>query len=121
MHIHMFADFCDFAEVGINGTFQETEKYRSMLKNLHPKQILNMQISVPLYKGRYSYITKRGNYREGTKYFFANLGEHEDIDIEIELRLTDWFDEEKRIKPYRAVSNVKILDITCVAYAILKL
>ena len=121
MHIHMFADLCDFAEVGINGTFPETEKYRLMLKNLHPKQILNMQISVPLYKVRYSYITKRGNYREGNKYFFANLGEHEEIDIEIQLKLTDWFDEEKRVKPYCAVSNVKILDITCVAYAILKL
>ena len=73
MHIHKFADLCEFSEIGVNGTFEETQKYRQFLKNLHPRQILNMQISLALYQVVYSYTTIRGNYREGKKYFFANL------------------------------------------------
>ena len=119
MHIHKFADLCEFSEIGVNGTFEETQKYRQFLKNLHPRQILNMQISLALYQVVYSYTTIRGNYREGKKYFFANLGEHEELDIEIYIKVSDWIDEENRLRPYRAVSNVEILDISRVAYAIL--
>lgn len=121
MHIHKFADLCKFNEIGVNGTFEETSYYRKFLKNLHPKQILNMQISIALYQVTYSYITLRGNYREGKKYFFTNFGEHDELYMEIEMKLNDWYEEENRLRPYRAVSNVTILDITRVAYAILAL
>ena len=121
MHIHKFADLCEFAEIGVNGTIEETQKYRKFLKDLHPRQILNMQVYVALYQVVYSYFTTRGNYREGKKYFFASHGEHEDLDVEIDMKLNDWFDEENRLRPYRAVSNVTILDISRVAYAILTL
>ena len=80
-----------------------------------------MQISLALYQVVYSYTTIRGNYREGKKYFFANLGEHEELDIEIDMKVSDWINEENRLRPYRAVSNVEILDISRVAYAILTL
>ena len=46
MHIHKFADLCEFAEIGVNGTIEETQKYRKFLKDLHPRPILNMQVSV---------------------------------------------------------------------------
>ena len=46
MHIHELADHCTFSEVAIGGTLPATEEYRAFLKRLHPKQILNMRISV---------------------------------------------------------------------------
>ena len=53
MHIHELADYCTFSEVAIGGTLPATEEYRTFLKKLHPKQILNMQITLPLYRVRY--------------------------------------------------------------------
>ena len=38
-----------------------------------------------------------------------------------DFRLKDWFEDENRERPYRAVSNVEILDIDRVAYATLPL
>ena len=52
MHIHKFADLCEFSEIGVNGTFEETQKYRQFLKNLHPRQILNMHKQISLAPGR---------------------------------------------------------------------
>ena len=121
MHIHELADHCTFAEVAIGGTLPATEEYRAFLKRLHPKQILNMRITIPLYRVRYSYITRRRNHRQVEKYFFATSGEHEDIHFEVEMQLKDWFEDENRERPYRAVSNVEILDIDRVAYATLSL
>lgn len=121
MHIHELADHCTFAEAAIGGTLPATEEYRAFLKRLHPKQILNMRITIPLYRVRYSYMTRRGNIRQGEKFFFATAGEHEDIHFEVEMQLKDWFEDENRERPYRAVSNVEILDIDRVAYATLSL
>jgi Uma2 family endonuclease len=61
-----------------------------------------------------------GTYGQG-KIFFASNGEHEDIDLEIGMKLEDWVEDENRRKPYRAISNVTILDIRRVAYAKLAL
>ena len=82
MHIHELADHCTFSEVAIGGTLPATEKYRRFLKKLHPKQILNMRITVPLYRVRYSYMTPRGNTRQSEKFFFALAGEHEEHAVE---------------------------------------
>ncbi len=121
MHIHELADHCTFSDVAIGGTLPATEEYRAFLKRLHPKQILNMRITIPLYRVHYSYTTQRGNIRQGEKFFFATAGEHEDIHFEVEMQLKDWFEDENRERPYRAVSNVEILDIDRVAYATLSL
>lgn len=121
MHIHEFADCCTFSEVAIGGTLPATDEYRSFIRKLHPRQILNMRLTIPMYRVRYSYITARGNVRSGEKYFFGNSGEHDDIELEVEIALHDWFDEENRQHPYRAVSNVTILDVSRVAYAVLPL
>lgn len=121
MHIHEFADQCTFSEAAIGGTIPATEQYRTMLKKLHPKQILNSRLCIPLYVIRYSYLTKRGNYRTSEKYYFSMAGEYDDLDIEMEIRLKDWVTDENRAKPYRAISNVQILDVKRVAYATLTL
>lgn len=117
MHIHKFADCCSFSEVAVGGTLPETEKYRRLLKNLHPKQILNSMLSIPLYQIRYSYRTIRGNTREGKKYYFSLNGEHEEFEFEVSMKLEDWINDENYRRPYRAISNVEILEITRVAYA----
>ncbi|RAQ28671.1 hypothetical protein DPQ25_07685 [Hydrogeniiclostridium mannosilyticum] len=121
MHIHELADYCTFSEVAIGGTLPATEEYRSFLKRLHPKQILNMRITIPLYRVRYQYQTQRRNIRQSEKFFFATAGDHDDIALEVEIKLKDWFEDENRKRPYRAVSNVEILDIDRVAYATLPL
>ncbi len=121
MHIHELADYCTFSEVAVGGSLPATEEYRAFLKKLHPKQILNMQITIPLYRVCYSYLTQRGNTRQGEKFFFATAGEHEELTFEVEIKLKDWFENENRERPYRAVSNVEILDIDRVAYATLLL
>lgn len=121
MHIHELADYCTFDEVAIGGTLPATEEYRAFLKRLHPKQMLNMRITIPLYRVRYSYTTRRGNIRQSEKFFFATAGEHEELALEVEMKLKDWFEEENRERPYRVVSNVEILDIDRVAYATLPL
>ena len=53
--------------------------------------------------------------------FFALAGEYDDLVFEVEMKLKDWFENENRERPYRAVSNVEILDIDRVAYATLPL
>lgn len=121
MHIHEFADYCTFSEVAIGGTLAATEEYRALLKKLHPKQILNARLSIPLYRVEYSYETKRGNFRKGEKFYFSLNGEHEDFDLEIEMKLEDWVTDENERRPYRAISNVNILGITRIAYATLAL
>lgn len=121
VHIHRFASLCSFSEVAIGGTIPATEKCRAFIKDLHPKQILNMQVTIPFYQVQFQYETVRGNLRTGEKYFFANSGEHPDIDLEIEMKLKDWVSEENFRRPYRAISNVTILDIRRIAYAHLTL
>lgn len=121
MHIHEFADHCTFCEVAIGGTLPATEEYRAMLKKLHPKQILNAQLTIPLYRVRYNYETVRGNCRTGEKFFFSLSGEHDDFDLEIEMKLEDWVSDENQARAFRAISNVQILDIDRVAYATLAL
>ena len=119
MHIHELADYCTCDEVAIGGTLPAAEEYRAFLKRLHPKQMLNMRITIPLYRVRYSYTTRRGNTRQSEKFFFATAGEHEELSLEVEMKLKDWFEDENRERPYRAVSNVEILDIDRVAYAVI--
>lgn len=116
MHIHQYADLASFAEIGIGGYLPVTEEYREFIKKLHPSQILAGKLTVPFYEVKYSYITNRGNYRTAKKYIFLQL-EHEDFDIEIEMRLMDWVEERNKQRPYRKISNVHILEIRPIAYA----
>jgi len=116
MHLHKFADMVSFEEIAIGGTLPETEYYRAFFKRLHPAQLLGSCVSIPVYEVTYSYDTKRKNHRVGKKYVFCRK-EHEDLDIEIELLLHDWVEDLNKWKPYRKISNVKILEIKPIAYA----
>lgn len=115
MHLHKFADIASFEEIGIGGTFVETEYYRKFMKSLHPSQFLNSRVSIPIYEVKCCYITKRGNYKVAKKYMLLRL-EHEDVDIEIDMAFQDWVDYMNQ-KPYRKISNAEILDIKPIAYA----
>lgn len=68
MHIHELADHCTFSEIAVGGALPATEEYRAFLKRLHPKQILNMRVTIPLYRVRYSYMTRRRNIRQGENF-----------------------------------------------------
>ena len=50
MHLHKIADFMNFREAAIGGTIPETEKYREMLKKMHPLQMLSSNIVIPLFE-----------------------------------------------------------------------
>lgn len=82
----------------IEGTIPATQEYRDFVKNLHSKQILNMQVIIPFYEVRFQYETIRKNLRTGKKYFFASNGEHEDIDLEIGMKLENSVDYEKKLQ-----------------------
>ena len=73
MHIHEFADCCEFAKEAIGGTILATQEYRDFVKNLHPKQILNMQIIIPFYEVRFQYETIRRNLRTGKNIFLRAM------------------------------------------------
>lgn len=116
MHIHKYADIAYFNEIGIGGTFPETEKYRELIKKLHPSQFLSGGIRAIFYEVTYSYTTIRGNVRTAKKYILLQL-EHEDYDMEIEMQLRDWVENHNAKRPYRKISNVTILEIKPMAYA----
>lgn len=116
MHLHKFADMAYFEEIGIGGSIPATEEYRRFLKKLHPSQLLNSIVRIPVYEVKYSYFTKRGNYRVSYKYILIRL-EHEDVDLEIKMAFHDWVDSLNKYKPYRKISNAEILEIRRIAYA----
>ena len=116
MHLHKFAELASFEEIACGGTLGATEEYRSFFKKLHPSQFLNSMIRIPIYEVKYSYFTARRNYRVGYKYMFLRL-EHEEVDIEVEMAFQDWVDDLNKRKPYRKISNVRILEIKPIAYA----
>ena len=116
MHLHKFADMVAFSEIAIGGAITKTEAYRSFFKNLHPAQLLNSTVRIPVYEVVFSYYTARNNYRKARKYVFLH-SEHEDLDMEIQMMLDDWVIDNNKWKPYRKISNVQILEINPIAYA----
>lgn len=116
MHLHKFADMAYFEKMAACGTLPATDEYRDFLKKLHPSQFLNSIVRIPIYEVKYSYYTKRGNYRVAYKYILLRL-EHEELDMEIEMAFQHWLDDLNEFKPYRAISNAEILEIKPIAYA----
>lgn len=116
MHLHKFADMAYFDEIAVGGTIPATERYRVFLKKLHPSQFLNSVVRIPIYEVKYSYYTKRGNYRVAYKYMLLRM-EHEDVESEIEMAFHGWVNDLNTYKPYRSISNAEILEIRPVAYA----
>ena len=61
-----------------------------------------------VYKVTYTYKTNRGNIRENHKYLISEYEESAKLDF---ISYINKFNKEK---PYRSISNVKILDIELV-------
>lgn len=127
MHIHEYVKLCNFSEgLGTDATFGSffvdcTERLRELLLKVHPKQFLISKVEIPLYEVKYSYRTKRGNEREGTKYFFSSYMPEDAYELEImaEGKLQQWVASENIMKPYRAIDNVKILSVTLKAKSVI--
>lgn len=58
-----------------------------------------------VYKVRYTYKTNKGNPKENYKYLIADYEEQAKLDF------IEYINKFNREKPFRAISNVKILDI----------
>ncbi len=120
MHLHKFAEEAFFDEIGDYQSRPATKEYRIFFQNLHPSQFLNSIVRIPVYEVKYSYFTKRENYRVAYKYMFLKQ-EHEEVGFEIEMAFRDWVENMNKEKPYRAIFNAEILEIRPVAYAALRI
>ena len=94
-----------------------------MLQNMHPMQIINSSVSIPVFRVTYEYETKRRNHRTGEKYYFGNVGGADPFEQEImaDTFLSQWVDAFNTDHPFRAISNVKILEVVHYANAYLNL
>lgn len=86
-------------------------------KQIHPKQLISDEISIPVWKIQYSYYTARGNHKEAVKYILDN----ENAWDRIEDRFMNYIEEQNDKYPERKLSNVKILDSHLIGKVYLKL
>lgn len=122
MHIY---DFCKNAKfIDPDYPYDITEDMKAILKDLHPSMIIGSGVlGMTVYKVSYGYITKRGNYKEAYKMLFLKEGDPINYldsferDIMIEGLIQRYIDNFNIMYPYRAISNVKILDIVKYANA----
>ncbi len=72
----------------------------------HPKQIINAEFFVPVWKIEYKYTTQRGNQKTAVKYLFLEENGWDAVDPLFNLYIEKINEEH----PERKVSNVEILD-----------
>lgn len=72
----------------------------------HPKQIIDEELSIPVWKVNYTYTTARNNNKRAEKYMFL---EENAWDL-IENNFKNYIKEFNERHPERKLSNVKILD-----------
>lgn len=89
----------------------------SQIKDSNPKQIISTELRVPVWRIKYSYLTARNNERESTKYIFEP---EENCDL-VEKQFDDYIKELNEKFPYKAISNVKILDMSYIGDSFLEL
>lgn len=77
-------------------------------KQIHPKQLINEEIPVPVWRVHYSYYTARGNPKEADKYIIKDESAWDCIDNEFNQYIQD----QNEKYPERKLSNVAILDTT---------
>lgn len=93
-----------------------TEQVRNKIMNINPSMVIGSGvIDLVFFQFNYSYITGRGNYRTNYKYIFFNSSElsenDHDKDIIIREKFLNWVNIFNSENPYRAISNVDILEI----------
>lgn len=72
----------------------------------HPKQIINDELSIPVWKIIYTYTTARNNNKMVEKYIFLEESAWDLVDNNFKQYIKEF--NEKH--PERKLSNVKILD-----------
>ncbi len=90
-----------------------TEQVNDELRNVHPSQIIMMPQTMILYRVKISYRTLRGRERESSKYVFFPDDNHEPM--EVDMKVLCHIEDENKSMPYRAISNVKILEVESMA------
>lgn len=122
LHIYEFCKNAKFVDPDYPADI--TEEVKATLKDMHPSMIIGSGVlGMTVYKVSYSYHTIRGNYREGYKMLFLKEGdpinflEGFERDIMIEGRMQIYFDNFNFKYPFRAISNVQILDVVQYANA----
>ena len=75
-------------------------------KQCHPKQIISEEVSIPIYKVKYSYNTNSVYPKSSTKYLFL---EESAWDM-VENEFIDYIESMNEKHPERKLSNVEILD-----------
>ncbi len=124
MHIGKILKECIFRLPDAAGGFMaEGSEVLQQLRDMHPMQILNSSIAIPLFCITYRYDTIRGNRRTGKKFFFGDVGGSGSYEQEImaDTYLSRWVDDFNRVHPYRTISNVEILEVVHFANAHLRL
>jgi hypothetical protein len=118
IHPFEFLQSAKFAECWFPADI--TELVKDELKDVHPSMFIGDNISFMLFKVTYSYSTNRGNFRKSCKYIFLNAYEGLDefeASIMAESRFQLWVDDFNIDYPFRAISNVQILEIVPYANA----
>lgn len=118
IHPFEFLQYACFSEC--NYPADITEVVKDELKDIHPSMFIGDNISFKMYKVTYLYTTMRGNEKQSYKYLF--LKEYEGLDeyeasIMVEGILENWIQDFNFKFPFRAILNVKILDIVPYAKA----
>lgn len=86
-------------------------------KNCHPKQIINKEIPIPIWKINYSYNTIRNNQKIAIKYLILK----EDGWDLVENEFNNYIEVQNEKYPERKLSNVEILDTKFLGYIYLPL
>ena len=93
----------DKFDIGLDERFEKELKQDILLK------FIDYEMKFPIYKVIYSYKTARGNKKENYKYLMASDG------MDAKFKFLDYINKFNKEKPYRAISNVKILDVVYTA------
>lgn len=80
------------------------------LLKLNPKQIIFNDIQLDYWKITYNYTTKRGNKKKNIKYMMQSKKLNLDKD-DIKDDFLKWVSNFNKENPYRALLNVKILNV----------
>lgn len=93
----------DKFDIGADKAFIDKIKHDILLK------FIDCEMRFLIYKVIYTYKTIRGNLKENYKYLIA------EDDADAIVKFLDYIKKSNEEKPYRAISNVKILDVVYTA------
>lgn len=89
------------------------DEIERIINNVNPKQVINElgSVRISFYFMKYVYTTVRGHRKEGIKYL---LTDELNPNLNLQQKLNDWVKDFNKNNSYRAVSNVKFLEGSCI-------